>query len=126
MTRYDVTLEWLDGRTETIGVENGQTVLEAAQQAGIRLPYDCRTGTCITCVGRVLEAEDGAADAAEGETGRSFDVATAVDYRRSPRALSERERADGYVLLCIALPRIDCRIRVGPRVRAEVGDSPWA
>lgn len=118
MTSYDVTLEWTDGRTRTLEVAESQTVLDAAQRIGARLPYDCRSGTCITCVGRLLGVED----ESEGQP----EDADAFAYRQSPRALTDEERADGYVLLCIAQPRADCRLEVGPRVRAEVGDSPWA
>ncbi|WP_121744228.1 2Fe-2S iron-sulfur cluster-binding protein [Natronorubrum halophilum] len=126
MTGHDVTLEWTGGPTETISVDEGQTVLEAAQRAGVRLPYDCRSGTCITCVGRLLEVEGGETKPEERESNRPPDAADAFAYRRSPEALTDGERADGYVLLCIATPRTDCRVEVGPRVRAAVGDSPWA
>lgn len=133
MTTHEVILEWTDGRTRTIDVTERQTVLEAAQRVGARLPYDCRSGTCITCVGRLLALEDGESDGDEGEsdgeekgTERPPEVADAFAYRQEPRALTDDERDDGYVLLCIASPRADCRIEVGPRVRAEVGDSPWA
>ncbi|SEQ70748.1 2Fe-2S iron-sulfur cluster-binding protein [Natrinema salaciae] len=126
MTRYDVTLEWTDGPTRTVAVAEDETVLEAAQRAGVRLPYDCREGTCITCVGRLLALGDGNAEPDDSGTGQPPDVADGFTYRRPPQALTDEERADGYVLLCIASPRADCRIEVGPRVRAEVGDSPWA
>ncbi|WP_455449132.1 2Fe-2S iron-sulfur cluster-binding protein [Natrinema thermotolerans] len=123
MTTHEVTLEWTDGRTRTLDVAESQTVLEAAQRVGARLPYDCRSGTCITCVGRLLGLEDGETDA---EDGARPDVRDAFAYRRQPRALTDEEYGEGYVLLCIASPQADCRIEVGPRVRAEVGDSPWA
>ena len=142
MTRYEVTLERADGPNRTIEVGDDETVLEAAQRAGVRLPYDCREGTCITCVGRLIgiegEDEGAATDVGEdvdSDADTDADGADGVDrprdadafaYRRSPAALTDRERADGYVLLCIAAPQADCRIEVGPRVRAEVGDSPWA
>jgi ferredoxin len=116
MTGHDVTLEWPDGRRETVTVEPRETILEAALREGIRLPYDCRKGTCTACVGRVLEVD--------GEDGEP-DAAAAVDYRRPPQALAESDRANGYALLCIAHPRADCRIEVGPMVRSQVGDSPW-
>ncbi|ELY85175.1 2Fe-2S iron-sulfur cluster-binding protein [Natrinema altunense] len=125
MTSYDVTLEWTDGRTRTIDVDENKTVLEAAQRLGVRLPYDCRAGTCITCVGRLLALEDDDESDDDG-TDRPLDVADAFGYQRPPQALTDDEQGDGYVLLCIASPRADCRIEVGPRVRAEVGDSPWA
>ncbi|AEH36231.1 2Fe-2S iron-sulfur cluster-binding protein [Halopiger xanaduensis] len=138
---YDVTLEWPDGRTETIDAPESESVLDAAQRAGVRLPYDCRKGTCITCVGRLLEVdgegEREATDADSDGDGTDADSdaddsagaphpADAFAYRRSPAALTEGERADGYVLLCIAQPRADCRLEVGPQIRAQVGDSPWA
>lgn len=111
---YDVTLEWPDGSTRTIAVAPPESVLDAALREGIRLPYDCRKGTCTTCVGRVVSvAED------------SLDPANALDHRRPPRALEPDDVADGYALLCLALARADCRIEVGPMVRSELGDSPW-
>ncbi len=111
---YDVTLEWPDGRSRTLEVRSRESVLDAALREGVRLPYDCREGTCTTCVGRVVAVEDDA-----------LDPATAVDHRRAPRALDPDELADGYALLCIALPRADCRVAVGSTVRSELGDSPW-
>ncbi|QLG49623.1 2Fe-2S iron-sulfur cluster-binding protein [Natrinema halophilum] len=126
MTRHDVTLEWPGGSTQTIEVSEDETVLEAAQRAGARLPYDCRKGTCITCVGRLTGIGDERAAADASGTEAPLDATAAFTYRRPPAALTDSERADGYVLLCIARPRADCRIEVGPRVRAEVGDSPWA
>ncbi|MFP8954814.1 2Fe-2S iron-sulfur cluster-binding protein [Natrialbaceae archaeon A-arb3/5] len=128
MTEYEVTLEWPDGRKQTVGVDPRETVLEAAGRAGVRLPADCRSGTCTTCAGRVLAVDGGEFEADNGENAdedQSIDAARAFDYRRVPEALTDRERADGYVLLCIALPRADCRVAVGPMIRSELGDSPW-
>ncbi|AXR83258.1 2Fe-2S iron-sulfur cluster-binding protein [Natrarchaeobaculum sulfurireducens] len=130
MIGHEVTLEWPGHRRRTVTVPSQETVLEAASRAGVRLPYDCRSGTCITCVGRLLSLER-EADSGEDEDGTTdsdepLDAALAFDYRSPPEALTDQERADGYVLLCIATPRADCRVRVGPMVRAEVGDSPWS
>jgi ferredoxin len=102
---HEITLEWPGNREETFTAEPGETVLEAAARAGIRLPYDCRTGTCAECVGRVLEGR--------------------IEHRRAPRALERSDLAENYALLCIATPCEDCRIRVGPRVKTELGGSPW-
>ena len=120
MTGHDVTLEWPDGRNQTVAVGPRETILEAALRDGIRLPYDCRKGTCTACVGRVLEIDG--EPRADDEVP---DAAAAVDYRRPPKALSEADRTTGYALLCIAHPRADCRIEVGPMVRSQLGDSPW-
>ena len=125
MTGHEVTLEWPDGRRDTVTVEPRETVLEAALRDGVRLPYDCRKGTCTACVGRLRSVDEDDPDAEPSEESGSIDAAAAFDYRRQPEALTEHERADGYVLLCIAMARADCRVAVGPMVRAELGDSPW-
>ncbi len=36
-------------------VPAGQTILEAAEAAGLSLPYSCRSGSCTTCIARCLE-----------------------------------------------------------------------
>lgn len=102
---HSVVLERTDGRVERIAVGREQTVLEAAEAADLGLPFGCLTGACGTCTGRLLEGE--------------------LEHRRPTRALKERHRADGYVLLCIAEPRGDCRIRVGADVQAELVSDPW-
>ena len=132
-TDYDVTLEWPNGRTETVAVGARESILEAALREGIRLPYDCRKGTCTTCVGRVVAVDgdgdgetDADANADAAAQSDALDASRAVDYRRSPTALTDRDRANGYALLCIAIPRTNCRVEVGPRVRAGVEESPWS
>ncbi|ADD05655.1 ferredoxin (2Fe-2S) [Natrialba magadii ATCC 43099] len=124
MTSYEVVLERPGSPDHTLEVSKRETILEAARRDGVRLPADCLKGTCTTCVGRVVGVE-GEDDGDDETTDSRPDAALAVDYRRPPQALAGHERADGYVLLCIALPRADCRIEAGPQVRAEVGDSPW-
>ncbi|ELY43917.1 2Fe-2S iron-sulfur cluster-binding protein [Natronorubrum tibetense] len=131
MTQHDVTLEWPDGRTEHVTVGARETVLEVAGREGIRLPYDCRKGTCTACVGRLraIDEEESESDAPPNDDDRAtdpIDAAAAFDYRRAPTALTDREQRAGYVLLCIALVHADCRVEVGPRVRSEVGGSPWS
>lgn len=56
----------------------GQTILEAAEQAGIALPSSCRMGGCGACKVKV----DGKVVSAE------------------PNCLSQRERAEGHALAC--------------------------
>ncbi|SEW27928.1 2Fe-2S iron-sulfur cluster-binding protein [Natrinema salifodinae] len=124
MTSHDVTLEWPDGRTRRIDVREDETVLEAAEFAGAVLPYGCRTGACGTCTGRLLEA--GGTDRSDGDgDGSETGVDDAFAYRRLPRALKDRHREAGYVLLCLASPRTDCRIAVGASVHTELVDNPW-
>lgn len=58
-----------------------QTVLEAAEGAGVEIPYACRSGTCGVCVVKLLEGEV----TMEVETG-----------------LAPADKAQGYVLACQA------------------------
>lgn len=104
---HDVTLVWddSDDRTETIAVSEDETVIDAAERVGCGLPFGCLTGACATCTGEVLSGT--------------------VEHRRKPRALKPRHIEAGYVLLCIAEPRSDCRIRVGADIQAELVSNPW-
>lgn len=83
----------------TVEVDEDQYVLDAALEAGIDLPYSCRSGNCTTCVGELL---DGAVDQSEGS------------------ALEPGQEEDGYVLLCSAYPREDCRVRAGEGLQEEM------
>jgi len=63
-------------------VDDGETVLDAALRQGINLPYGCQSGACGACRARI-------------DSGR-------IHHRQTPRALSGRELAAGYALLCQA------------------------
>jgi ring-1,2-phenylacetyl-CoA epoxidase subunit PaaE len=74
----------LDGRRRTFAMaSDGTTVLEAAEQAGLELPYSCRAGVCSTCRTRVVRGA----------------VTMMTNY-----ALEPWEVEAGYVLCCQALP----------------------
>ncbi|MFC4763725.1 2Fe-2S iron-sulfur cluster-binding protein [Dyella koreensis] len=69
-------------------VDAGETVLEAAQRAGIALPYSCRAGVCGSCKAILLQGH--------------------CDYPRNPPlALSGVSPGQHAVLLCQAVPRGD-------------------
>jgi CDP-4-dehydro-6-deoxyglucose reductase len=68
--------------------EPGQTILDAALEAGIVLPYSCRDGACSTCRGKVVSG----------------------DYDAGPcpeQILSADDLTAGYTLFCQARPRSD-------------------
>jgi ferredoxin len=37
-----------------VDVAEDEYILEEAEDAGLRLPYDCRSGTCTTCMQKCL------------------------------------------------------------------------
>jgi ferredoxin len=89
------TVEFVDiGRS--IEVPESQTILEAADDAGLDLPYQCRMGVCGVC--SALQLEKGAVQQIEA------------------MFLSGAEKDEGYVLTCVAKPRSDLKLRsnVGP------------
>lgn len=45
------------GIDAVVEVEKGKSVLEAALDAGIELPYSCQTGSCNTCKGKLKTGE---------------------------------------------------------------------
>lgn len=102
---YRVRLAWRDGRRETVEAARDRTVLEAAEDAGVALPFGCRTGACGTCTGKL---QDGS-----------------IVHRRPPRALKDRHVEAGYVLTCVAEPESDCHVEVGSDVAAELVSNPW-
>ena len=72
-------------------VEPGNTLLRAALDAGINLPYGCRNGACGACKGRIVSGQVDRGDYTEG-------------------ALSDAELARGYALFCCARPLSDLTI----------------
>lgn len=67
----------------------GSTILEAAEEAGIDLPFECRAGVCGQCKVKLL-------------TGR-----VSMD---SQDALSVQDRANGVILACQARPLSDVAV----------------
>lgn len=51
---YELTIEPLG---QTVDIEDGQTILDAALRAGIYLPHACCHGLCATCKVQVLDGE---------------------------------------------------------------------
>jgi ferredoxin len=102
---YDVTLVWTEGREDTIEVSAGESIVDAAEESGVAVPYGCLYGVCATCTARLLDGE--------------------VAHTRPVRGLKDDAVERGYLLPCIATPESDCRVRVGHEIQAEVVGTPW-
>lgn len=75
----------------TIGVLEGETLLDAGLRQGVALPFDCRSGGCGVCKATVVGGE--------------------VDFGvYQKRVLTDEERAGGKVLLCSATARSDLEL----------------
>jgi CDP-4-dehydro-6-deoxyglucose reductase/ferredoxin-NAD(P)+ reductase (naphthalene dioxygenase ferredoxin-specific) len=74
-----------------IAVEAGQTILDAALDAGVDYPFGCQSGNCGACKSRLLAG----------------DVLLAP---YSEFALTDDERAQGLILACRAEPQMDCQV----------------
>lgn len=68
-------------------------LLIAAEHAGLAPPSSCRNGTCRTCIGRLASGQ--------------------VRYRIQWPGLSVEEKAEGYILPCVAYPVGDVVWRIG-------------
>src|SRR5690606_9735 len=74
--------------------------------AGVSLPYECATGTCGSCRGRVMTGE------------------IDIGWEASP-ALAKLKREKGDILLCQAKAKTDCLVRVPAKITRTSGvDAP--
>ncbi|MDG5776019.1 2Fe-2S iron-sulfur cluster-binding protein [Haloarculaceae archaeon H-GB2-1] len=100
-----MTFELADGNTATVDVEDGESILDAADDAGLDLRSGCRQGQCTSCTGKLVSGE--------------------VEYIEEPKAVTEDKREDGWVSLCIATPDGDCTVAKSDEVLVEAFPRVW-
>ena len=91
MANYQVRLiNNMEDLDTTIEVDEETTILEAAEEAGVELPFSCSAGSCSSCVGKVTEGEINQED-------QNF--------------LDDEQMSKGFALLCVTYPRSNCTIK---------------
>ncbi|MFM1901179.1 MAG: ferredoxin [Synechococcaceae bacterium WB9_4xC_028] len=88
---YTITVE-LDGQQHAFQCSADQTVLAAAEAAGVLIPSSCCAGVCTTCAAQIREGEVHQPDA---------------------MGVKEELRKDGFALLCVSYPRSDLKVVAG-------------
>jgi len=82
----------LHGTAYTFSCRPDQTVLAAAEAAGVPLPSSCCSGVCTTCAARISRG--------------SVEQSDAMGVR-------QELREQGFALLCVAYPRSDLELLAG-------------
>ncbi|RYY12941.1 MAG: ferredoxin--NADP reductase [Cytophagaceae bacterium] len=82
VTSRNVTIQY-EGSEYILAVPTGKTILDAALDEDIDLPYSCQAGLCTACRGKCLSGK------------------VHLDEREG---LSDAELAKGYILTCVAHP----------------------
>jgi len=85
---FSITAD-LDGSTYTFLCSEDQTVLAAAESAGVPLPSSCCSGVCTTCAAMVT---DGAV------------------HQPDAMGVKAELQEQGFALLCVAYPRSDLHL----------------
>ena len=82
----------INGTSHSFSCSAEQTVLAAAEVAGVELPSSCCSGVCTTCAARIHEGSVHQPDA---------------------MGVKAELQEQGYALLCVAFPRSDLKLTAG-------------
>ena len=85
-------------------VSGRMPLLQELKEQGVDLPYGCQYGGCITCAAKLINGE--------------------VD-QRSQVALNNRQINNGYVILCVARAKTDCKIEIGVESHDKLYRNPF-
>jgi benzoate/toluate 1,2-dioxygenase reductase component len=99
---HDVQFRFADGTEHSIAVPHGSSVLDAALAQDVPLLFQCRSGTCSSCIARLVEGE---ADMRAGQAS----------------VLLASEAASGMRLLCCTEARSMCSFRLDYDSKASGG-----
>jgi len=89
---FQVEVLGASGTPQHFTADAGQTVLQAARQAGVRLPRSCQNGTCRSCICLLVRGE--------------------IQYRIEWPGLSREEQQEGWILPCVAEAHSDLLIQL--------------
>jgi len=88
-TTFQVTAE-LEGSSHSFPCRSDQTVLAAAEAAGVPLPSSCCSGVCTTCAALISEG---------------------TVHQPDAMGVKAELQQQGYALLCVAYPRSDLKLQ---------------
>ena len=97
-----ITINNLENKT--LKVSDRKPLLQELRAQGVDLPYGCEYGGCITCAAKLIEGE--------------------VD-QRSQVALNNRQINNGYIILCVARPKTNCKIEIGVESHDKLYRNPF-
>ena len=83
----------LDGETHDVQVPEGTSILDAALDEDIDIPFSCQSGMCSSCRGKLIKGEV---------------------LMEEDEGLSQEEMEAGYILNCVSFPKSeDIVIEIG-------------